>query len=101
MKMIDKNGFSKLLLTGAVLISVAACAPRDPVTGEEMLRANAQNAVMNKQINVQKVTPVFVVNFTPNAARFSDLEKGRLLGFLEAQNARFGEVLELELPPFS
>lgn len=101
MKMINKNGLPKLLLTGVTLLSMAACAPRDPVTGEEMLRANAQNASMTKQINVQKVTPVFVVKFTPDAARFSDLEKGRLLGFLEAQNARFGDVLEVELPPFS
>ncbi|MEP3244570.1 MAG: CpaD family pilus assembly lipoprotein [Sneathiella sp.] len=90
------------LLGLSLVMGLSACgAPRDPETGELALRANPQTAMMTKQINVQKLTPTFVVKFEPEKSVFSELEKGRLLGFIQAQGAEFGDVLQLELPPFS
>ncbi|WP_169546077.1 CpaD family pilus assembly lipoprotein [Sneathiella aquimaris] len=100
--MSNTSKFSKKAgLIGLGLLALGACAPTDPVTGEKVLRANPENSTLNKQINVSKVTPTFVVNFPQNDDVFSDLEKGRLLGFLEAQGTGFGDALQVELPPFS
>ncbi|WP_025899444.1 CpaD family pilus assembly lipoprotein [Sneathiella glossodoripedis] len=72
-----------------------------PDTGRPAeLRASPATANMAKQINVQVLTPTFVTRFDSSGAEFSDLEKGRLLGFLQAQGIKFGEEVYLELPPF-
>ena len=94
---VKKIGFLGLV----AMIGLGGCAPRDPETGEISLRASPETALMNKEIAVKKLTPVFVVKFEPEGSAFSELEKGRLLGFIEAQGAKFGDALQLELPPFS
>ena len=92
----------KIGLLGLVaIVSLNGCAPRDPDTGEISLRASPETALMNKEISVKKLTPAFVVKFEPQGSSFSELEKGRLLGFIQAQGAKYGDVLQLELPPFS
>ncbi|OUR79835.1 hypothetical protein A9Q83_02475 [Alphaproteobacteria bacterium 46_93_T64] len=89
-------GVSAVLAT----LLATACTPIDPETGLAELRATPQNAQMSKKINVQKLNPTFVVRFDVNRTGFSDMEKGRLLGFLQAQEIKYGEDLQLELPPF-
>ncbi len=83
------------------IIGLGGCAPRDPETGDVKLRASPETAMMTKAISVKKLTPIFVVKFEPEGSTFSELEKGRLLGFIQAQGAKFGDALKLELPPFS
>lgn len=89
-----------LVVSGAMLLA-AACAPMDPETGQPANRANPATAQMTKQINVQEFKPITVVQFKANDGAFSDLEKGKLLGFLTAQKVRYGDELEVELPPFT
>jgi len=80
---------------------LTGCAALDPDAPEIALTANPQNTFMTKQINVQKLTPTFVVKFDQHEDDFTDMEKGRLIGFMQAQKAEFGDVLGVELPSFS
>ncbi len=94
--------FKKSVAAGIGMIVLSSCAPMDPDTGRPAeLRASPATSTMTKQVNVQTLTPTFVARFENSDARFSDLEKGRLLGFLEAQDIRFGAEVYLELPPFT
>lgn len=86
-----------LLTIGAAL---AACAPVSFDEGGFQETATTQNAQLEKSIQVNKVTPTVVVDFDPGRSGLDDLDKGRLLGFIEAQNIGFGEKVEVELPPF-
>lgn len=87
------------LITLVAVLGLAACAPMDPETGTFVDTATPETSSMKKQINVQKLRPVFVARFEADSDQFTDMEKGRLLGFIEYQNAQFGDVLQLELPP--
>lgn len=87
------------LISLMVALGLGACAPMDPETGTFVDTATPETTSMKKQINVQKLMPVFVTRFAVGSDQFSDMEKGRLLGFIQAQNARFGDTLHLELPP--
>lgn len=94
--------FKVSVVVSVGLFVLSACAPFDPETGKPAeLRASAETSSMTKQINVQELTPVFVARFEDTNSAFSDLQKGRLLGFLEAQGVKFGEDVQLELPPFN
>ena len=93
---------TSILMGLFAVAAVAACAPFDPETGKPAeLRSSPETTVMAKQINVEELKPVFIVRFDDRKAAFTDLQKGRLLGFVEAQGARFGEELQVELPPFN
>lgn len=94
---LKKAGLIGVFLT----VGMTACAPVDPETQEAILTANPQNTFMTKQINVQKLVPTFVVKFAQHEDTFKDMEKGRLLGFIQAQKAEYGDVLGVELPSFS
>lgn len=98
-----KNNACKLVGISAVFLSLlaAGCTPIDPETGLATLRATPEKAQMKKKITVKEFTPIFVVRFDANRTGFTDMEKGRLLGFIQAQDVDFGEVLQLELPPFN
>lgn len=94
---------SKIVGSVALLfiLGTGACAPIDPETGAFVDTATPATASMSKQINVQKLNPVFVARFDAGSDTFSDMEKGKLLGFIQAQQAEFGDVLRVELPNFS
>ncbi len=91
-------------VTGLGLIAsaliLAGCGAIDPETGEERLRANPYNSQMAKKIHVDRLTPVLVVNFKPTDGDLSDVEKGRILGFMDAQKAPYGSEMQVELPEF-
>ncbi|TNE42615.1 MAG: hypothetical protein EP348_00125, partial [Alphaproteobacteria bacterium] len=98
----QKTVIQKIVIGSGLLslgLLMSACAPVafDPGYKET---ATPQNAWMSKQINVNKLTPTAVVTFTPGTGAMSELEKGRLLGFIEAQGIGYGEEVEVELPPF-
>jgi len=96
-----KHNRLRFLGVSALALFLGACAaPVDPETGAVRLRASPETAQLGKKINVQEVTPIFAVRFDRQKAALSDMEKGRLLGFLQAQKARFGDEMQLELPPF-
>ncbi|GLQ06563.1 hypothetical protein GCM10007924_17840 [Sneathiella chinensis] len=82
-------------------LTAAACAPIDPETGTFVQTASPENATLQKQISVEKVTPILKVSFDRGRADLSDLEKGRILDFAVAQKARYRDVFLLELPPFN
>lgn len=93
---------TNILMSMIAVAALAACAPFDPETGKPAeLRASPETTIMAKKINVEELKPVFVVRFDDRKAVFSDLQRGRLLGFFEAQRVRFGDELQLELPPFN
>lgn len=92
----------KIGLVGlSFMIGIVGCAPRDPITGEAIITATPERASMTKQINVQKLTPIFAVKFDRGSGEISDMQKGRILGFIQAQNTNFGDTLKVELPPFT
>ncbi|MEH6546574.1 MAG: CpaD family pilus assembly lipoprotein [Sneathiella sp.] len=91
----------RLNLISLVALSAlsVACSPVafDPSFNET---ASTQNANLAKNISVDKLTPTVIVEFEPGRAGMSDLSKGKILGFLEAQGIGFGADLEVELPTF-
>ncbi|USG62944.1 CpaD family pilus assembly lipoprotein [Sneathiella marina] len=91
----------RLNLISLVALSAVtvACSPVafDPSFTET---ATPQNAQLEKQISVDKLTPTVIVEFAPGRAGMSDLSKGKILGFLEAQGIGFGDDVEVELPTF-
>ncbi|MBO6826770.1 MAG: hypothetical protein JJ879_11260 [Sneathiella sp.] len=102
MQKVKLTSFLRLMIPalGAVLL-LGACGPIDPLTGEEKLRANPYTSAMEKKIIVNKMNPVFIVQFKQNEAELSDLQKGRLLGFLDAHRAPYGSQMQVELPEFN
>ena len=103
MQQIKHNKIMKISIAVSMgLLALSACAPFDPETGRPAeLRASPETSSMAKQINVQELTPTFIARFDSATSDFSDLQKGRLLGFLEAQGVKFGEDVHVELPPFN
>ncbi|MEH6404536.1 MAG: CpaD family pilus assembly lipoprotein [Sneathiella sp.] len=102
MKNFDRLSHKKAGLIGVVLaLGISGCAALDPDAVDVTLTANPQNTFMTKQINVQKLSPIFVTRFDQHEDVFTDMEKGRLIGFIQAQKAEFGDVLGVELPSFS
>ncbi|MCR9214672.1 MAG: CpaD family pilus assembly protein [Proteobacteria bacterium] len=85
----------------AMLFALAACAPFSFEEGGFTETATPQSASLNKQINVEKVSPTVIVEFGQGRAGLSDLEKGKILGFIQAQQIGFGQEVEVELPSFS
>jgi pilus biogenesis lipoprotein CpaD len=100
MKVFINTPVKTIFISVVIAGFMVACAPIDPETGQSVKRANPEMASLGKKIAVQQLTPVFVSRFDNGSGDFSDLEKGRLLGFLEAQQVKYGEVLSLELPAF-
>ncbi|MBE7637850.1 hypothetical protein GUA87_13420 [Sneathiella sp. P13V-1] len=84
----------------ASAMALSGCGAIDPETGEERLRANPYNSQMSKKIHVDRLTPVLVVNFKQAQGELSDMEKGRILGFMDAQKAPYGSEMQVELPEF-
>jgi len=99
MKLTSFLRMSAPVLAGLML--VGACAPIDPMTGQEKLRANPYTSAMNKKIIVNKMNPVFIVQFKEGEAEVSELQKGRILGFLDAHQAPYGSEMQIELPEFN
>lgn len=100
--MYRKNPMKRLNLISLVALSAlsVACSPVafDPSFNES---ASTQNAQLEKQITVDKVTPTVIVEFEPGRAGMDDLAKGKILGYLEAQGIGFGDEVEVELPTFA
>jgi pilus assembly protein CpaD len=94
--------YKSAYMTGVavLLLASASCAPIDILAGNFEETATPQNAKLEKKITVSEVTPTVVVDFNPGRAVLNDLEKGKLLGFIEAQDIAFGENVEVELPTF-
>ncbi|MCF8467148.1 MAG: CpaD family pilus assembly protein [Sneathiella sp.] len=89
--------WTSVLVLGALL---TACSSSGLPGSDFKETATTQNAMLDKKINVERVTPTVVVNFATGRAGMNDLERGKLLGFIEAQQIGFGEKVEVELPPF-
>ncbi|PHQ69608.1 MAG: hypothetical protein COB93_07605 [Sneathiella sp.] len=83
-----------------LLLATASCGPAEFILGDYENTANPENATLEKKITVSELTPTVIVDFGPGRAGLSDLEKGRLLGFIDAQDIGFGEPVEVELPTF-
>lgn len=90
-----------LASVSAMLFALAACAPFSFEEGGFTETASPQLASLDKQINVEKVSPTVIVEFGQGRAGLSDLEKGKILGFIQAQEIGFGQEVEVELPSFS
>lgn len=99
--MYRKNLVKRLNLISLVALSAVSVAC-SPVAFDSSFNetASAQNAQLEKQISVDKLTPTVIVEFEPGRAGMSDLSKGKILGFLEAQGIGFGDDVEVELPTF-
>jgi len=84
----------------AMMLAIASCGPAEFIVGGYKNTANPENAQLDKKITVSELTPTVIVDFGPGRDGLSDLEKGKLLGFIEAQQIGFGEPVEVELPTF-
>ncbi len=84
-----------------MLFALAACAPFSFEAGGFDETATPQKASLDKKIIVEKVSPTVIVEFGQGRAGLSDLEKGKILGFIQAQEIGFGQEVEVELPSFS
>ena len=84
----------------AMVLAITSCGPAEYIVGGYKNIANPENAKLEKKITVSELTPTVIVDFGAGRAGLSDLEKGKLLGFIEAQKIGFGEPVEVELPTF-
>ena len=84
-------------LAGMLLIT-ASCTSPEGLVGAYDETATPEKAKLEKKITVSELTPTIIVDFEIGRARLEDIEKGKLLGFVEAQDIQFGETVEVELP---
>ena len=84
-------------LVGFVILT-AACTSPEGLFGAHDITATPEKAKDEKKITVTQLTPTIVVGFPGGRANLSDMEKGRLLGFIDAQDIQFGESVEVEFP---
>jgi pilus assembly protein CpaD len=83
-----------------VLLFTASCMSPEALVGQYDETATPEKAKLEKKITVSTLTPTMIVDFEAGRGRLADMEKGKLLGFIEAQGIQFGETVEVELPYF-
>ncbi|MBO0333662.1 hypothetical protein J0X12_08560 [Sneathiella sp. CAU 1612] len=84
-------------LVGMLLLT-ASCTSPEGLMGAYDRTATPEKATLDKKISVSELTPTIIVDFEAGRARLPDMEKGKLLGFIEAQEIEFGETVEVEFP---
>ncbi|MEX0582895.1 MAG: CpaD family pilus assembly lipoprotein, partial [Sneathiella sp.] len=83
-----------------LLLMVAGCTSPEGLFGAIDETASPEKAKLEKKITVSELTSTVVVAFDSGRPGLADMEKGKLLGFIEAQRLNFGEAVEVELPNF-
>src|SRR5690554_3437146 len=81
-----------------LLMLTAACTSPEGLFGAYDITATPEKATVEKKITVSTLTPTIIVGFPGGQSGLSDMEKGRLLGFIDAQDIGFGEPVEVEFP---
>lgn len=81
-----------------VLMLTGACTSPEGLFGGHDITATPEKAKVEKKITVSQLTPTIVVGFPGGQPSLNDMEKGRLLGFIDAQDIEFGEPVEVEFP---
>ncbi|MDF2368850.1 CpaD family pilus assembly lipoprotein [Sneathiella sp.] len=83
-----------------MLLLTASCTSPEGLFGSYDNTATPEKAKLEKKITVSELTPTLIVDFEAGRGRLADMEKGKLLGFIEAQDIEFGETVEVEFPNF-
>ena len=83
-----------------MLALATACTSPGGFFGAYDDTATPEKAKLEKKIMVSELTPTIVIGFEIGRSRLKDMEKGKLLGFIEAQEINFGETVEVEFPNF-
>ncbi len=97
----QQNLFKKTMTQAGLmgmLLLIASCTSPEGLFGAYENTATPEKAKLEKKITVSELTPTLIVDFEAGRGRLADMEKGKLLGFIEAQNIEFGETVEVELP---
>src|SRR5690606_28109374 len=81
-----------------LLVLTAGCTSPEGLFGAYDITATPENANPTKKITVTELTPMITVGFPAGQSTLSEMEKGRLLGFIDAQKIPFGEPVEVEFP---
>tara|TARA_R110002110_G_scaffold34940_3_gene118383 strand:+ start:4150 stop:4836 length:687 start_codon:yes stop_codon:yes gene_type:complete len=82
------------------LLMAAGCTSPEGLFGAIDETASPEKAKLEKKISVSELTSTVIVEFESGRSGLADIEKGKLLGFIEAQRLNFGEAVEVELPTF-
>ncbi|MZR31907.1 CpaD family pilus assembly lipoprotein [Sneathiella litorea] len=92
---------SKMLVgLAGLLLLTASCTSPEGLVGANGETASPEKAKLEKKITVSELTPTIIVGFEAGRSGLADIEKGKLLGFIDAQQIEFGETVEVELPSF-
>ncbi len=81
-----------------MLLLTASCTSPEALFGQLDDTASPEKAKLEKKIMVSELTPTIAVGFESGRSGLADIEKGRLLGFIDAQEIEFGETVEVEFP---
>ena len=81
-----------------MLMLAASCTSPEGLFGGHDNTATPEKAKLEKKITVSELTPTIIVDFESGRGSLADMEKGKLLGFIEAQDIEFGETVEVEFP---
>lgn|SRR5690606_6367557 len=92
-----KKSASLAGLAGLLMLT-AACTSPAGLMGAYDVTATPANATIEKKITVSTLNPTIIVGFPAAQSGLSDMEKGRLLGFVDAQGINFGEPVDVEFP---